>query len=90
MRKMRKPIERLIAARKKLQEFIEAYDADDEGSLDALDDVIDTMSQEGVVKLILDIVSSAEFAAMSSNGTQDRIALKLADEILRTGEPEEE
>ena len=87
---MRKPIERLVAARKKLQEFIEAYDADDEGSLDALDDVYDTMAQESVVRVVLGIIGSAEFAAMSSTGTQDRTALKLADAILLTGEPKEE
>lgn len=90
MRKIRKPIERLVAARKKLQEFIAAYDADDEGSLDALDDVYDTMAQESVVRVVLGIISSAEFATMSSTGTQDRTALKLADAILLTGEPKEE
>ena len=49
-----------------------------------------TLMNPAIVDVLLSIVGSAEFAAMSSTGTQDRTALKLADAILKTGEPKEE
>lgn len=118
MRKIRKPIERLVAARKKLQqikastqytelevsldedagawhviahkgEFASGWsEGDPEDENEAI--AMATLMHPALVDVLLSIVGSAEFAAMSSTGTQDRTALKLADAILKTGEPKEE
>ena len=118
MRKIRKPIERLVAARKKLQqikeniyytelevsldedsgswhviahngEFAKGWsEGDPEDENEAI--AMATLMNPAIVDVLLSIVGSAEFAAMSSTGTQDRTALKLADAILKTGEPKEE
>lgn len=118
MREKRKPVERLVAARKKLQqikastqytelevsldedadawhviahngEFSKGWsEGDPEDENEAI--AMATLMNPAVVDVLLTIISSAEFAAMSSSGTQDRNALKLADAILKTGEPKEE